>query len=323
MDYLQTARGVLDTEIEGLRRVRDQLGADFVRLVELCREALRRQGKIVLCGVGKSGHIARKLAATLASTGSPAAFMLPFEAMLGDLGMLSGRDLMICLSYSGETEEVLAVLPAAKRFGVPVVALTGKPDSALAELSDLVVSVAVPAEACPFNLAPTTSTTAMLALGDALAMTLMAANEFSREDYGLRHPGGSIGRTITLRISDIMRRGDRVPVVPANVTVKDALLKMTTCHSGSVLVTDGAGLLVGIFTDGDFRRHAQQNLDVLQLPLDSVMTRKPIRLRADELAIAVLQLLETREIDDIPVVDEHDRVVGLVDIQDLPKFKLL
>lgn len=323
MDYLGKARAVIDIELRGVETLRDSLDGTFTRLVEMCLATLQRDGKLVLCGIGKSGHIGQKIAATLASTGSPAAFLHPVEAMHGDLGILTSRDLLLALSFSGETEELLAVLPSAKRFSVPVVAITGKADSTLAQISDLAVIVPVAEEACPFNLAPTSSTTATLVLGDALAMVLMEANQFSREDYGLRHPAGSIGRTVTLRIADVMRGSDRTPMAPPEMSVKDALLAMTRLRSGSVLVVDPQQHLLGIFTDGDFRRHAQVSLDVLRETIGQVMTPNPIRLRADHMAVEILKLLETREIDDIPVVDADNRVQGLVDIQDLPKFKLL
>lgn len=323
MDYLSLAREVFDNEIAGLQAVRNQLGESFVQLVDMSLATLARHGKLVLTGVGKSGHIGHKIAATLASTGTHAVFMHPVEAMHGDLGILSERDLLLCMSYSGETDELLNVLPAAKRFCVPIVAMTGVEDSRLTDWSDLVVCMTVPAEACPFNMAPTTSTTALLALGDALALVLMAANKFSQEDYGLRHPGGSIGRSVTLRMSDIMRPAERTPIVPPETLVRDAIYAMSKCRSGSVLVSDQEHRLLGIFTDGDFRRCAQHDLEVLQRPITEVMTRDPIHVRLDQMAVELLNLLEDREIDDIPVVSNEGELVGLVDIQDLPKFKLM
>ncbi len=324
MDYLAAARNIFKLEIEGLQAVSEHLGDPFCQMVELCLNCARQGGKLILTGVGKSGLIGAKIAATLSSTGSPAVFLHPVEAMHGDLGVLTPHeDLLICLSYSGETDELLAVLPAAKRFEIPIVAITAKNGSSLGDWSDLVVPMAVPGEACPFNLAPTTSTTALLALGDALAMVLMQAKGFSREDYGLRHPSGAIGRSITMRIRDIMRRADRVPTVNPQTTVHDALMEMTRRRSGSVIVVDDQHHLLGIFTDGDFRRHAANNLDLLQLPINRFMTSSPIHIREDQMAIEVLNLLEKREIDDIPVVDAQQKVVGLVDIQDLPKFKLM
>ncbi len=323
MDYIARAQSILTTEIDGLERVKNELDSSFIHLVDLCLQRLRDGGKIVLSGVGKSGHIGHKIASTLASTGSPSAFIHPVEAMHGDLGILNARDLLIVLSYSGETDEVLTFLPSVKRFNIPVVALTGNPGSRLAQWSDLVVPVTVTGEACPFNLSPTTSTTAMLALGDALAIVILEAQGFSKEDYGRFHPAGTIGRTVTMRVADIMRRGVRVPTISPNTTVREGLLAMTRSRSGSVIVVDEEGRLLGIFTDGDFRRHAQTNLEILQSSIGEVMTPNPIRVHDHQMAVDILRLLEGREIDDLPVVDDGDRVVGLVDIQDLPRFKLM
>lgn len=321
--YVDKARSVIQTEIDGLARVQEGLDQSFVALVDLCLKTIRNGGKLVLSGVGKSGHVGHKVASTLASTGSPAVFMHPVEAMHGDLGILSAKDALIALSYSGETEELLGVLPSVKRFGIPIVAITGKRGSSLANWSDLTVEIAVAKEACPFNLAPTTSTTAMLALGDALAIVLLEEQKLTAEQYGKYHPAGSIGRTVKLTVDDIMRKGDRLAIVQPDTSVQDALFTMTRCRSGSVAVADHNGVLVGIFTDGDLRRHVQGNLNVLQAPIRRVMTPNPIRIHTEHMAIEVLKLLEGREIDDIPVVDERDRIVGMVDIQDLPKFKLM
>ncbi len=328
MDYLEKARSVIQNEIEGLRQVRDELGASFEKLVGLCLETLGQDAKIVLTGVGKSGHVGHKIAATLASTGSRAVFLHPVEAMHGDLGILGGKDLLLALSYSGETEELLQLLPSAKRFKIPVVAVSSDPESSLAKFSDLFVQLSVPAEACPFNLAPTTSTTAMLAFGDALAIVLMeaqmAAQKFSKDHYSKLHPAGAIGRTVTLCVRDIMRAKDRTPIVGPETTVHDALLEMTKFRSGSVLIAAKDGQLLGIFTDGDFRRNIQnKGLEVMNSPIREVMTAKPITLGDSEMAIAALKLFEERKIDDIPVVDQDGNAIGLIDIQDLPKFKLM
>ena len=323
MDYLDRARGVLDNEIAGLQAVRDELGESFEKLVKLCQRILDRDGKLVITGVGKSGHVGRKIAATLSSTGSPAVFMHPVEAMHGDLGILAPSDLLLALSYSGETEELLQVLPPAKRFKVPIVAITSNPESSLAKYAELIVPLRVPAEACPFNLAPTTSSTATMAFGDALAIVLMEDRKFTKRDYSKLHPAGAIGRAITLRTRDVMRAENRTPVVSPETTVRDALLRMTECRSGSVLIADAERHLLGIFTDGDFRRRVPGDFNIMHAPIRDVMTKNPITLRDSQMAVAVLQLLEEREIDDIPVVDKDGKVVGLIDIQDLPKFKIL
>lgn len=322
--YIQRAQAVIDTEIEGVMAVRDQLGEAFVKLVDMCIEVRERGGKLVLCGIGKSGHIGRKLAATLASTGSPAAFLYPVEAMHGDLGMLSPNDLLLALSYSGETEELLAVLPAARRLGVPIVALCGKKDSRLDQWSDHTVLMPVPREACPFGLAPTTSTTALLAMGDALAIVLMEERSFAKTDYAKLHPAGAIGRSITLRIADVMRTGKEFPKVGPSVPVREALVAMTSARSGSVAVVAPDGGLLGIFTDGDFRRHIMEApQQLLERPISEVMTANPITVSAEAMAVDALKIIEKKHIDDIIAVDADNRAVGLVDVQDLPSFKLM
>lgn len=320
---IEKARQVFDIEIEGLAAVRDQLGDGFVKLVAACMETLDRNGKIVVTGVGKSGHVGRKIAATLSSTGSPAIFMHPAEAMHGDLGVLQDGDLMLALSYSGETNELTRIIVPAKRLGVPVACITGVPDSSLAQLSDIVVTGHVEREACPFNLAPTTTSTAQLAIGDALAMVLLEARDFTKEDYGMRHPGGAIGRAVTLRIGDLMRTGEHVAIVSPDDDVKSALLRMTSARCGCAIVADPSGSLLGIFTDGDFRRRIDSDLSILTRKVSEVMTPHPECVRQNALAIEALRILERRHIDDIIVVDDARKVVGLIDIQDLPRFKIM
>jgi arabinose-5-phosphate isomerase len=322
-EVLRRARTVIDTEIEGLNLLRDSLGETFVDLVGRCLDVLERGGKVVLSGVGKSGHIGQKIAATLASTGSRSVFMHPVEAMHGDLGILAAQDLLLAVSYSGETDELLALLPAARRMGATVAAITGNPQSQLAQWSDLVVSMAVSREACPFNLAPTTTTTALLALGDALAIVLMECRRFGRDEYARLHPAGAIGRSITLRVSDIMRTGERFATVQPETTVRDALMAMTQARCGAVAVVDAQGVLAGIFTDGDFRRRITNDVAVLHAPIRTVMTARPIVIRADAMAVELVNLLEQRKIDDVLVVDAERHALGLVDIQDLTRFKLM
>ena len=303
--------------------VRDSLNTEFCDLLGLCKKTLRTSGKLVLTGVGKSGHIGLKITATLSSTGSPAVFLHPVDAMHGDLGVLAANDILIALSYSGETDELLAVLPAAKRFGVPIVAITGDPNSSLAKWCDLTVPITVPAEACPFNLAPTTSTTAMLTLGDALAIVLLQDRGFAKEDYARLHPAGAIGRSITLRVTDLMRNLDQVPFVNPGDSIRDALIKMTQMKSGSVAIVDPERRLLGIFTDGDFRRHITKNTRLLEEPIDKYMTPDPVTVSDTAMAVSLLRIVENRHIDDILVTDNDGRIVGLVDIQDLPRFKLM
>ena len=323
MNYVERAREVMDIEIAELQRVRDNLDGGFSGTVERILQTLAAGGKIVLSGVGKNLPIAQKIAATLTSTGSPAVVLHPSDAMHGDLGIVLERDLVIAMSYSGASDELLALLPAIRRLGVKIVALTGEPESPLARLCDFALIVRVSREACPFNVAPTASTTATLAVGDALAMVLLEARGFRREDYAKLHPAGAIGRALLLKVSDIMRTGERLARVPASAPIRDAVLAMTGAKAGVVAVTEEAGRLAGVFADGDLRRLISDRRDVAQLTIAEVMTRNPIRLRADQLAVDVLALFEKHNIDDLVIVDADDRLVGMVDLQDLPKMKIL
>ena len=322
-ETIAKAREVLRIEIEGIEALIPQIGDSFVQLVDACVKSLDQGGKIVVTGVGKSGHIGRKISATLASTGSPSVFMHPVEAMHGDLGMLQEGDIMLALSYSGETHELTNMILPAKRLGVPVACFTGFGNSLLARLSDIAVVGQVGREACPFNLAPTTTSTAHLVLGDALAMVLLERRRFTKEQFGLRHPSGAIGRAISMRVSDVMRTGEHVAMVSPETTVKDALLRMTACRCGSVIVAGPDRTLLGIFTDGDFRRKVDQDLTILTRPVEQVMTKTPTCIRADALAVEVLKIVEKRKIDDIIVLDQDGRVAGLVDIADLPGLKIM
>lgn len=320
---IEKAVEVLQIEIDGLVSLKGQIGEDFVKLVEACVSILDNGGKIVVCGIGKSGHVGKKISATLASTGSPSVFMHPSEAMHGDLGMLQKGDLLLAMSYSGESNELISVIIPAKRLGITVASFTGNKESSLAKVSDISVPMCVTKEACPFNLAPTTTSTATLALGDALAMTLLKLRKFTKENYGRLHPGGAIGRAVTMRASDVMRNGDRLAVVSADATVKDVLLAVTKARCGSAIITDADSKLLGIFTDGDFRRHAESDMSVLSRRVGDVMTKNPISVKADSLAIEVLKILEVRKINGIVVTDNDSKVVGLIDIQDLPGLKLM
>lgn len=320
--FVDKGREILDIEIEELRRVRDALDGGFSRVVSLLLPRLAVGGKIILTGVGKNVPIAQKIAATLTSTGAPAVVLHPSDALHGDLGIVQPNDTVIAMSYSGASEELLGVVPAIRRFAVPVVAFTGVADSPLARLSDVVLLAAVQREACPFNLAPTASTTAMLAIGDALAMVLLDARGFRREDYAKLHPGGAIGRALLLRVRDIMRTGDRLAVVPRSAKVADAVVAMTRARAGSVVVVDDDGRLAGIFTDGDLRRQLARGGDPTAFAMAEVMTSEPVSVREDQLAVDVLRAFEKHAIDDLVVVDGDRRVVGMVDLQDLPRVKL-
>lgn len=320
---IEKAREVIDIELDGLKALRDTINGGFVELIRKCSEVLDNGGKIVIAGVGKSGYIGKKISATLSSLGSPSVFMHPVEALHGDLGVMQSNDILLAISYSGETEELVAVLNPAKRLGMPVAAITGDASSKLAKLSDLCVEMKVPREACPFNLAPTTTTTALLALGDALALVLLDTRGFTREDYGRLHPGGAIGRAVTMTVGDIMRGEDRYAVVTPDCIVKDTLLSMTRHRCGSAIVVNDSGGLLGIFTDGDFRRHVENDLEILRKPVGEVMTRNPFSVSRNSLAVEVIKLIEKRKINDIIVVDDAGMVCGLVDVQDLPGFKLM
>jgi arabinose-5-phosphate isomerase len=323
MDHLARARRVFDIEISALKAVRTQLDATFARAVGRIVEALQRRSKVVVAGIGKSGNIGRKIAATLTSTGATSVVLDSVDAMHGDLGLINDGDVVLALSYSGETEELLHFLPALKRFPVSIIAMTGAPHSTLARHSDLVLKVKVPKEACPFNLAPTSSTTAMLVLGDALAMAVLEARGFQENDFARYHPAGAIGRSLLLRVRDIMRTGTRNAVALQSITVKEALLLMTRAKSGSVTVVDRRGKLAGVFTDGDLRRHMAADDDILSRPLQSVMTRRPICVQEEALAAEALKIFNERTIDDLVVINQKREPVGLVDLQDLPKLKIV
>lgn len=323
MDYIKQAKEVFAIEIDGLRQTRARLDGQFTLAVELIVKTLRAKGKVIVTGIGKSGNIGQKIAATLTSTGTTSVVLNPADALHGDLGVINDGDVVLALSYSGETEELLRVLPAIKRFEVNIIAVTAYPKSQLGRRSDVVLNVHVRKEACPFNLAPTSSTTATLAMGDALAMCVLAARGFKRADYAKRHPAGAIGSTMLVQIKDIMRTGDRNPVIPETATVQDALLAMTKAKSGTISVVNKTGRVAGVFTDGDFRRQISRDRAVLDTPVRTVMTRNPITVRATALAVEALRVFQQRQIDDLIVVDDQQRPVGIVDSQDLPKFKLM
>ncbi len=314
---------MFDIELAAVKAVRAQLDDAFERAVELFVATLQRRGKIVIVGIGKSGNIGRKIAATLTSTGSTSVVLDSVDALHGDLGILNDGDLVLALSYSGESEELLHLLPAIKRFPVQIVAMTGNPRSTVARRSDVILNVKVPKEACPFNLAPTSSTTAMLVMGDALAMAVLQARGFREQDFARHHPAGSIGRSLLLQVRDIMRKDARNAVARENVTVKEALLVMTRAKSGSVSVVNSRGRLAGVFTDGDLRRHMASDEKILGRRIADVMTRRPVCVGEDSLAAEALKIFNERNIDDLIVVNARNEPVGLIDSQDLPKLKIM
>jgi arabinose-5-phosphate isomerase len=327
MNHLAHARKVFEIELAAVKAVRRQLDESFNLAVELVIEVLRNRGKIIVVGIGKSGNIGRKIAATLTSTGSTAVVLNSVDALHGDLGVIADGDLVLALSYSGESEELLNLLPALKRFALKIITLTGSAKSSLARCSDVVLNVRVPKEACPFNLAPTASTTAMLVMGDALAMAVLQARGFNRHDFARHHPSGAIGRSLLLKVRDIMRSDGRHVVASEKMPVKKALALMTRAKCGSVSVVSSRGKLVGVFTDGDLRRHmagnGASNGEVLRQNLRSVMTAKPVCVQEEALAVEALRIFNERSIDDLIVVNARKEPVGLVDSQDLPKLKLM
>jgi arabinose-5-phosphate isomerase len=323
VNYLEKAKETIDLEIAGLKMLKDGLDGGFSDAVEMILACLADKNKIVVTGIGKNLHIAEKISATLASTGSTSVVLNPVQAMHGDLGILHKGDTLLALSYSGESDEILALLPIIKRAGVKIIAMTGVTDSTLAKLSDVIIPVTIETEACPFNMAPTTSTTASLAAGDALAMVLIDASGFQKEDYAKLHPSGAIGRALLMKVADIMRPIDRMAIVDECATVKTALLAMTEARVGSACVIDSKNKVVGIFTDGDLRRHISKTDNLLSLTIKDVMTAEPLTVSSDKLAADVLAVFEEQKIDDLIVVDNNNEPIGSIDIQDLPKLKIL
>ena len=324
--WLSRAREVFDVEINGLRKTRDSIGKSFTDAVKLILDATSRDGIVVVTGVGKNLHVAEKMSAIFSSTGTRSIVLNPVQAMHGDLGMVSARDILVALSFSGESEEVLRLIPAIRRHGLKVVSLTGNPKSSLAKMSDIHVEIPCGKEACPFGMAPTNSVTATLAMGDALAMVLIDARKFSLAEYAGNHPAGAIGRALVLKVSDIMRTGEALALVKPTATMMDAALAMTASHGGSAIVVGKKGELKGIFTDGDFRREMAKAVDcnrLLSTAVEKVMTAKPSFVYSDAYAADLLKVFERKRIDDLPVCDRKGKVVGIVDLQDLPKMKVL
>ncbi len=323
MDFQKRAREIFDIEIAGMEKVRDQIDDGFVVAIEWILAAMENGGKVIVTGVGKNFHIGQKMVATFNSTGTVSSLLHPIEAMHGDFGIVDERDVVLALSYSGASDELIALLPALKRRDVKIIGITGDATSPLGAQSDLILPITVDKEACPFGMAPTTSTTVTLAIGDALAIVLLEARGFKKEDYAKLHPGGAIGRTLLLKVSDVMRKDDRLAKVTSGAKVKDAMIAMTGARSGCVAVSDADEKLLGIFTDGDLRRHLIDTPNITEVTIDSVMTANPVTLTPNQLAVDILKLYEERNIDDLVVVDEAGRIAGTVDIQDLPKLKIL
>ncbi|MFP5409768.1 MAG: SIS domain-containing protein [Gammaproteobacteria bacterium] len=315
-ELLAQARRVLDIEADALRTVAARLDRGFSDAVTLI---LACTGRVVVSGMGKSGHVGGKIAATLASTGTPAFFMHPGEASHGDLGMIAHDDVVLALSNSGESSELVSIVPLIKRRGAKLVAMTGNPASTLARQADAHLNAGVEKEACPLNLAPTASTTAALALGDALAVALLDARGFSADDFARTHPGGSLGRRLLIHVRDVMHSGDALPRVGLDATLKAALFEMTQKGLGMTAVVDAAGKVAGLFTDGDLRRTLEHPLDLQQAKIAELMTSNPKTIRADALAVAAVEKMETLKINGLLVVDENNALVGALNMHDLLK----
>ena len=313
---VRRAKEVLAIEAEAVRRLIPRIGRSFEAAVALL---VHCKGRVIVTGMGKAGLIGQKLSATLASTGTPSHWIHPAEAIHGDIGRITKDDVVIALSNSGETEELTRLLPVIKRFSTRLIALTGNPRSTLARHSDIVLDVSVNKEACSLNLAPTSSTTAMLAMGDALAVVVAERKGFKERDFALLHPGGQLGRRLLLRVSDLMRTREANPIVRSSARVKDVLFAITKARAGCASVVDGRGRLTGVFTDGDLRRHLDSTRDLTERRVADVMTRHPKTIASDRLAAEALRLLQECRIDELVVIDERDRPVGLLDVQDLLK----
>jgi arabinose-5-phosphate isomerase len=317
---LQLARDTLDIEARALIGLKARQGEGFTRVVAAMLEC---RGRVVVMGMGKSGHVGRKIAATLASTGTPALFVHPAEASHGDLGMVTTGDVVLAISNSGESDELTAIVPAIKRIGVTLVAMTGRADSSLAEHADIVLSSEVDQEACPMNLAPTASTTAQMALGDALAVALLDARGFREEDFARSHPGGSLGRKLLMHVRDLMRSGDAVPAVGPQTSFNEMLREMTGKGLGFTAVAESDGRVLGIFTDGDLRRLIERGADLRALRAADVMHAGPKLVRADALAVDAAQVMEQHRITSVIVVDANDRLCGALNSNDLMRAKVI
>lgn len=318
--HIKVAKAVIEIEQQALQTVSEQLDGEFARAVELI---LASTGRLIVLGVGKSGHIGRKLAATLASTGTPSFFVHPAEAAHGDLGMILGNDIVLALSNSGESEEVTAIMPVLKRKGTKIIAITGRPKSSLAIASDIHINGRIEKEACPLGLAPTSSTVAALALGDALAVALLTARKFTPADFALSHPAGSLGKRLLVRVCDLMCTGDEMPVVKESEKLSDAIIEMNLKGLGFTAVQNDDGELVGIFTDGDLRRCLQQTTDFSHIEISTVMSSYPKTIPPEKLASEALNMMEKSQLNGLLVVDEKQKLVGALNMHSLLKFGIV
>jgi len=314
------ARKVLRIERDALSKLIGRIDSNFERVINVIYKI---KGRVIVTGMGKPGFIAQKISATLSSTGTPSLYLHPAEALHGDLGRVTEDDIIIALSNSGETEEIVKFLPIVKKIGARLVAMTGNVRSTLANASDYTIDVSVKREACPLGLAPTTSTTAMLAMGDALAVALLDRKGFREKDFAFYHPGGILGKRLILTVGDIMRKGAANPVVREDVSVKKVLVMITKARAGSASVVNSSGKLTGIFTDGDLRRHLETDPNLIGKKVKDVMTKNPTSIKKEKLAAEAFDILRSRKIDEIPVVDDRKRPIGLIDVQDLLKAGLV
>lgn len=314
--HIQNARSVIEIEIEALQRGKESIDSRFADAVELIRETSRK-GRVVVMGMGKSGHIGKKMAATLASTGTPAIFVHPAEAGHGDLGMITCHDVVIAISQSGKSDELLRIIPYLKRNRIKMIALSGDPGSPLANHADLVIDTSVPKEACPLGLAPTASTTLTLALGDALAICLLHAAKFTKEDFAATHPHGSLGRKLLAGVSDVMADEAVAPVVASDVSIKDALFEISKGAMGFVIAVDNSRKPVGVFTDGDLRRSLDRDLDIKTTKIGEVMTKQFVSVTRDQLAVVAVDLMERHKVSALPVVDENGYISGALNMRQL------
>jgi arabinose-5-phosphate isomerase len=313
-DLIQSAQRTIRLELEAIQDLLARINGDFVRACELI---LASKGRVVVVGMGKSGHVGNKIAATLASTGTTAFFVHPAEASHGDMGMITRDDVVLALSNSGSTAEIVTLLPLIKRLGITLISMTGNPESPLAKAAEVNLDARVSQEACPLNLAPTSSTTVSLVLGDALAIALLEARGFTAEDFAFSHPGGALGRRLLLKVENVMHAGDSLPRVKRGTSLRDALLEMTQKGLGMTVVTEDDGRLAGIFTDGDLRRTLDRNIDVRQTIIDDVMTAHGKTARAEMLAAEALKIMEDHKISSLVVIDDNDLPIGALNMHDL------
>ncbi|MBU6949990.1 SIS domain-containing protein [Hahella sp. HN01] len=313
-EYIKAAKRTIEMELEAIQALTSRIDEAFVKACDLMLEC---EGRVVVTGMGKSGHIGNKIAATLASTGTPSFFLHPGEASHGDLGMVTPKDVVLAISNSGNTAEIVTILPLLKRMGVPLISMTGNPDSTLSQIAEANIDASVVTEACPLNLAPTSSTTVCLVLGDALAIALLEARGFTAEDFAFSHPGGALGRRLLLKVSDIMHTGESVPVVKTGASLSDSLLQMSQKGLGMTCIVNSDDKLLGVFTDGDLRRTLDKNIDIRSCAIDTVMTANCRSVTKDMLAAEALGLMQEKKINALPVVNADNKVIGAFNTQDM------